>query len=463
MRFHIVGIGGTGLSAVAQLLLAGGNSVSGSDTTADWPLARVAARAGAVVLDGFDPRNVANADVLIRSAAYRDDHPEIAAAREAGIPVWRRQDAWRFLAEGKRVLAVAGTHGKTTATALAFAAVRGGGLDPSLICGGELRDLGSNAHAGRDPVLVIEADEYDRAFLELLPEAALVTNVDHDHVDLFPTREEYAGAFREFAAKVRPAGTLVVGLGHPTTHEFVAWARPELATRRVLTYGFDRCEIDGRAEPDYELGGVSEEGETTATRLSGEGVSGLLLRLRLPGPHNLLNASGAVLAASALGVQLEDAAAAVARFSGTTRRLETLGTVRGVTVIDDYAHHPVEIRASILATRLRTLRTSREQRLIAVFQPHTASRLRAFFDDFVAALREADAAVVVETFASARESADASGGARELAERSGAHYAKTNEEAAHVARSLAREGDAVLILGAGDVRGAGERLLELLA
>ena len=201
MRFHIIGIGGAGMSAVAQLLLAGGHDVTGSDSSADWPLAKLVAQAGGTVVGNFDRRNVGGADVVIRSSAYKDSHPEVVAAREAGIPVWRRQDAWAFLARGKKVVAVAGTHGKTTTTGLVFSALRAGGLDPSLLCGGELVDLGANAYSGSGEHLVIEADEYDRAFLSLSPVVAVVTNVDHDHVDVFPNRADVEAAFHEFARR----------------------------------------------------------------------------------------------------------------------------------------------------------------------------------------------------------------------------------------------------------------------
>src|SRR5213592_4908757 len=207
-RFHIVGIGGMGMSAVARLLLARGDRVSGSDT-GDWPLAAALAADGATVATAFSAANVAGADVVVRSSAYVDANPEIAAARAAGIPVWKREDAWRELARGKRVLAVAGTHGKSTTTALAWTALRAGGLEPSLICGAVLRDLGTNAYAGSGDVLVIEADEYDRAFLALDPEVALVLNVEHDHVDVFPTRQDVEDAFAAFADRVVPGGSLV--------------------------------------------------------------------------------------------------------------------------------------------------------------------------------------------------------------------------------------------------------------
>src|SRR3989449_10048244 len=190
-----------GMSAIARLLMARGDRVSGSDSGA-WPLAQALAADGATVATKFDPKNVLGADILVRSSAYGDANPEVAAARAAGIPVWKRGDAWRELARGRRVVAVAGTHGKSTTTAMTWAALRGGGIDASLICGAVLRDTGSNAHAGTSDVLVIEADEHDRAFLSLAPTVAVVLNVEHDHVDVFPTIADVAQAFADFADRI---------------------------------------------------------------------------------------------------------------------------------------------------------------------------------------------------------------------------------------------------------------------
>ncbi len=450
MRFHIVGIGGAGMSAVAQLLLAAGHEVSGSDSSGEWPLAKLAASAGATVIARFDRANVAGADVVVRSSAYREDHPEVIAARAAGVPVWRRQDAWRLLAQGKRVVAIAGTHGKTTTTGLVFSALRAGGLDPSLLCGGELRDLGSNAYAGGGEFLVIEADEYDRAFLTLDPEVALVTNVEHDHVDVFPSAAEFEAAFGEFVGRVVRGGTLIGGFDDSGALRLLQRAR-ELPGRTVVTYGTG-------VGADWRIADLSLESALTAFELRAPDGEPVPVHLRLLGAHNARNAAGAIAAADACGVPSGVAALALASFGGTKRRLEPLGEANGVRVVDDYAHHPTEIRAS-----LEAVRPSVRGRLITVFQPHTPSRLRAFLPQFAEALRLADACVVVETFASAREQADEAHGARELARRAGATYAATNEDAARAVVAAARSGDVVLVLGAGDVREAGERVLALLA
>src|SRR5438093_2726784 len=405
-KFHIVGIGGMGMSAVARLLLARGDRVSGSDK-GSWPLAQALAADGATVATAFAAENVTGADVVVRSSAYGDTNPEIAAARAAGIPVWKREDAWRELARGKRVLAVAGTHGKSTTTALVWTALRAGGLEPSLICGAVLRDLGTNAYAGRGDFLVIEADEYDRAFLALAPEVALVTNVEHDHVDVFPTRADVETAFANFAARVVPGGTLAACADDAGAARLALTARRGLPGRSVATYGLAQ-------DATYRVVEVVQSPHGVSFELSGPFGPPVTIALRLFGVHNARNAAGPLAAADAGRVPATAAAKAFASLTGTGRRLEELGEAAGVNIIDDYAHHPTEIRASIDAVRSRAT-----GRVVVVFQPHTPSRLRAFFDDFAEALRGADERVVAETFASARESADERPGARALAARAG--------------------------------------------
>ncbi|MDQ3097273.1 MAG: UDP-N-acetylmuramate--L-alanine ligase, partial [Chloroflexota bacterium] len=431
-----------GMSAVARLLLAHGD-VTGSDT-GRWPLSEALIPAGVTVHDTFDARHVEGSDVVVRSSAYKEDNAEVAAALAAGIPVWKRQDAWRFLAKGKRVVAVAGTHGKTTTTAMTWTALRGAGIDASLICGAALADTGTNAHAGTSDVLVIEADEYDRAFHALEPEVAVVTNLDHDHVDLFPTLEDYREAFRVFVAGIPRGGTLVACADDAGAAALADEARRSLAGRSVRTYGTSaRADIRVRVP---EPGRIELEHE--AQRIG--------IGLKAPGEHNARNAAAAVAAAMAIGAVFRPAAVGLLSFLGTSRRLELLGESGGVTVIDDYAHHPVEIRASIAAVRRSG------SRVVAVFQPHTASRLGAFFDEFADALRLADRVVIAETFASARGDVDARDSAHKLADRAGGSYARDPDEAAHALAALAHAGDTVLVLGAGDIRAAGERLLELL-
>jgi UDP-N-acetylmuramate--alanine ligase len=461
MRFHVVGIGGTGMSAVARLLMAHGE-VSGSDQ-GRWPLSEGLRALGATVHETFDASHVAGADIVVRSSAYKEDNAEVAAALAGGITLWKRHDAWRFLAKGKRVVAVAGTHGKTTTTAMTWTALQAANVDASLICGAPLLETGRNAHVGTSDVLVIEADEYDRVFHALAPTVAIVTNVDHDHVDLFPSRDDYMEAFRVFVAGIPRGGTLLACADDPGSLSLLGEARTRLAGRTLHSYGTDaRAEWQAIAHKSMSTDNAGRVIEPLHDSFEGgftvKGPQGVIspVALNVPGMHNVRNATAAFAAASVIGADGPRIRFGLMKFHGTSRRLEELGCADRVTVVDSYAHHPVEIRADIAAMR------PRGQRVIVVFQPHTASRLDAFFEDFVSALREADAAVVAETFASARRDSDARGASRDLATRSGAQYARDPDEAARQLADLARPGDVVLILGAGDIRPAGERLLELL-
>lgn len=423
------------MSAIAKLLLARGDHVTGSDN-GRWPLAEALAREGAAVHERFAAEHVPGTEILLRSSAYKEDNVEVAEAQKRGIPIWKREDAWRYLAKDKRVIAVAGTHGKSTTTALVWSALRAGNVDASLICGAVLRGIGSNAHAGTSDVLVIEADEYDNTFLALQPLIAVVTTVDHDHVDMFPTRESYRDAFRMFVRGIVSGGTLVACLDDAGARDLAAYTTNHLK-RDVLTYGTEeQADLQVKADTDkvYSLGGD------------------LHISLQIPGQHNALNAAAAVLAAHTFGVTKQDAALGVSEFSGVQRRLEPLGDAAGVRVVDDYAHMPAEIAVGLNAYA----------NAIVVFQPHTPSRLAKFFDEFATVLRRARAVVIVETFASARERPEETSRAKALAEAVGGRYARDGEEAARIAADLVGPGDVVLVMGAGDVRPVGERLLEML-
>lgn len=436
------------MSAVARLLSARG-TVSGSDE-GRWPLSEALRPLGVTVFDHFDPRNVIGADIVIRSSAYGEEHPEVVAARSAGIPIWRRHDAWRAIAHGQIVVAVAGTHGKTTTTAMCWSAIRVGGGDPSLICGADVREAGGNAHVGHGTELVIEADEYDRTFLALSPAVAVVTNVEHDHVEHFPTPEDYAEAFAEFASLVVPGGTLVACADDRGARSLAERSRETLRGRaEVVTYGTS-------PDADVLIAEARTDGQSATAELRFD-TRRIPLMLGVPGLHNLRNATAAVIAAHRLGVRAPDAVAALQHVSLPGRRLEVLGAADGVTVVDSYAHHPTEIRADIAAMRARA-----SARVVVAFQPHTAARSRAFMDEFAAALREADAAIVAETFSSARERPDQTGAARTLAERAGARYAPDVPAAARALADIVSSGDVALILGAGDIREAGVQLVGLL-
>jgi UDP-N-acetylmuramate--alanine ligase len=322
---------------------------------------------------------------------------------------------------------------------MTWLALRAGGIDASLICGAAILGLGTNAHAGRTNVFVIEADEYDNTFLALEPEVAVVTTIDHDHVDIFPTRESYREAFMQFYSRIARRGVLIACADDPGARALAERARATELSPVVVTYGRDPSasaqlkELGARA---YDLGGKR-------------------FALSVPGWHNALNASAAILVAQHFRVPMQDVLTrGLGAFVGVERRLERLGVAGEISVIDDYAHHPAEIAAGLDALGDKTS--------VVVFQPHTPSRLAAFFDDFVRVLKRPRAVVIVETFRSAREQADPHGRARKLAEAVGGRYAADGETAAQIAAELARPGDAVLVMGAGDVRPVGERVLELL-
>ena len=435
-KFHIVGIGGAGMSAIARVLMGRGHDVTGSDN-GRWPLSEALARDGAAVHEEFAADHVPGADIVIRSSAYREDNVEVRAALDRGMTVWKREDAWRFLTKGQRVVAIAGTHGKSTTTAMTWLGLRAGGIDASLICGAAIRGRGTNAHAGKADVFVIEADEYDNTFLALQPEVAVVTTLDHDHVDMFPTRESYRDAFRSFVTGARAGGLLIASADDPGARELADWTRAQ-HNLRVTTYGRD-------ASSDAKL---VEHGSRVYD------LAGRAFSLSIPGWHNAMNAAAAIIVADHFHAPTIDVLArGLAPFEGVGRRLELLGSAGTIKVVDDYAHHPVEIAAGLDAYG---------DGAIVVFQPHTPSRLEAFFDDFAQVLKRARAVVIVETFRSAREQADPHGRARKLADTVGGRYAPDGETAAKIAAELARPGDTVLVMGAGDVRPVGERVLELL-
>ncbi|HSO27049.1 MAG TPA: UDP-N-acetylmuramate--L-alanine ligase, partial [Anaerolineales bacterium] len=369
---HLIGIGGTGLSAIAQVLLEKGYRVSGSDRSLS-PLAAGVQAKGAQVALGHRAENVKGADLVIRSSAVSDDNPEVQAARAAGIPVLKRAQFLAELIGEKSCIAIAGTHGKTTTTAMIAWLLAAAGRDPSYIIGGTLRQLGGNAHAGAGPEFVIEADEYDYMFLGLHPQVAVVTNVEHDHPDCFPTPEDFFAAFHTFAGQVTAGGTLIACGDDAGVQRLLG----ELAQQdmEIRTYGLNTGDRFRAVSVE-----MTDDGRTCFRMAGGPEV-----RLQTPGLHNVRNALAALCVADWLGLPLEPAAQALGEFSGVGRRFEIRGEVGGIIVIDDYAHHPTEIRATLQAARQRFP----QRELWVVWQPHTYSRLSLFWDEFLAAFAQA--------------------------------------------------------------------------
>jgi UDP-N-acetylmuramate--alanine ligase len=450
-RIHFVGIGGIGLSAIAKVLLEEGHRVSGSDLKLS-PITEALAALGASIYEGHRAENVGDVDLVIVSSAIPADNPEVATARERGIPVVKRDWMLGRMMEGRFGIAVAGSHGKTTIAAMIAFFLTEAGLDPTFIVGGVLENLGTNAKAGRGKYFVIEADEYDRTFLGLRPRIAVVTNIEMDHPDCYPELDDLMEAFREFVGLV-PDDGCVIGCGDEKRVREVLEARGQ--GREVVTYGFDEG-MDWRAvDVRFNDFGGSDFVVLHEGRRLGE------FALRIPGLHNVQNALAVLAVAYRLGLPLAEVREMVRNFRGVQRRFEVKGQVNGVVVLDDYAHHPTQIR-----TTLRAARERYPQRTIwAVFQPHTYSRTKALLSDFAASFADADHVVVTDIYA-AREYDNLGVSAADIVARMkhpDAHYIPGLKEAADHLLHRLKPGDVLITLGAGDGYKVGEYVLARLA
>ncbi|MBM4424091.1 MAG: UDP-N-acetylmuramate--L-alanine ligase [Chloroflexi bacterium] len=448
-RAHFVGIGGSGLSAIATLLLESGVAVSGSDAQGSEMTDRLRAL-GAAVSIGHRADNVAGAEVVVVSSAVAADNPETVAARAAGIPVLKRADFLGGLMAGRAGVCVAGTHGKTTTTALiAFILLRAG-RDPSFIVGGVIAELGTNARHGNGEPFVIEADEYDGMFLGLRPKVSVITNVEHDHVDCYPTAEEYRAAFAKFAALTPGDGVLIACRDDAGAKEIGEGAAQNGA--RVQWYGLKNGS-EWRAEHMQANGAGGSDFVVTRN-----GVTVGLARIRLPGVHNVSNSLAALAAVESLGVDFNSARAALSEFGGVDRRFEIKGEANGVTVVDDYAHHPTEIRATLAAVRRRY----GGRTVWAMFQPHTFSRTRALLNEFAASFGDADHVLVTDIYRS-REAMDDSVKAKQIVSQMrhpDARYVPALSDAVATLLTEVKPGDVLITLGAGDGNTVGEKVLE---
>ncbi|GAB4535471.1 MAG: UDP-N-acetylmuramate--L-alanine ligase [Anaerolineae bacterium] len=446
-EIHLIGIGGAGLSAIATVLLEQGYTVSGSDLRAS-PTTERLARLGARVHIGHAAANLGEADLVVVSSAVPADNPELLEAKRRGVPVVKRAEWLGHMMAGKRGVAVAGTHGKTTTTAMIAFVLRDAGLDPTFIVGGDIPQLGTNAAAGRGDVFVIEADEYDHTFLGLRPEIAVVTVVEWDHPDCYPTPESMQEAFREFIGLVPPDGLVVACGDEPTVRELMGKSgRPAMITTYGLGednhwHAFD-LRPNTQGGYDFSISTTNQPASQSSTAI--------------PGVHNVRNALAALLVAHSLGVPVEQATVALAQFRGVARRFEIKGEAGGVLVVDDYAHHPTEIRATLSAARTHYP----ERKVWAVFQPHTYSRSRALLGEFATAFGAADHVILVDIFP-AREVNDGSVTSRDILnqmEHPDARYIGALEEAAGFLADHLRSGDLLITLGAGDGYRVGEMVL----
>jgi len=453
---HLVGIGGVGMSGIARLLLGRGVRVSGSDAADSPGLAQLRAL-GARVAVGHDAAHLGGADTLVVSSAVRPANPELVAARERGLRVLHRSEALAALMVGRRGVAVAGTHGKTTTSSMLAVALRHAGIDASSAIGGELTG-GSDggAHDGTADVFVAEADESDGSFRAYAPVVSIVTNVEADHLDHYGTAEAVATAFEEFADRVQPGGLLVTCADDAGARALTAHVRATGA--RTLTYGTDAA-ADVRLT-DVRL--VGEDGAARPRAVVHDASGARELVLQVPGEHNLRNATAAYAAAVELGADPDAVLAGLARFGGARRRFEARGEAGGVRVVDDYSHHPTEVEALLRAARP----VAGGGRVVVVFQPHLVSRTRAFAADFGRVLGLADDVVVLDVYV-AREDPDPAVTGRLVADAvplPAGHvlFLPERADAARVVAGRVRPGDLLLTVGAGDVTQVGPEVLALL-
>ncbi len=445
---HFIGIGGSGLSAIARLLLESGYAVSGSDR-ALTPFAEEVRKAGATVFIGHHPRNLTGADWVVRSSAITEDNPEVKAARRAGLAVYKRSDFLGRLMEDKTGIAIAGTHGKTTTTAMTAWALSEMGRDPSFIVGGVINNLGVNAHAGKGKAFVIEADEYDNMFLGLKPQIAVVTSIEHDHPDVFPTLESMYQAFEKFVSLLPAEGTLIVCAEDAGAAALIPYVRKE--GRNVISYGVQGDMtintpywMQARDIEPNERGGYDF---TAITNMAAKTSALVKVSLQVPGEHNVRNALAVLAIVGVLGLSRKKAAQALADFTGTGRRFELRGEVNGISIFDDYAHHPTEIRATLSGARARFPNA----RIWAVWQPHTYSRTKTLFLDFARAFKDADQVIVTEVYAAREPKQDFT--SAELVSAMphlSARYIKTLSEVTDYLLKNLEPNDVVLVLSAGD-------------
>lgn len=453
-HIHLIGIGGTGLSAIAQVLLDKGHIVSGSDRAAS-PLFKAITAAGAKTFLGHAAENIVGADMVIRSSAVPDDNPEVVAALANGIPVLKRSSFLAELTEGKQTLAVAGSHGKTTTTAMLTWILDQMEQDPSFIIGGIVRGLRCNARAGSGPHFVIEADEYDNMFLGLSPTVAIITNIEYDHPDFFPTENDYDQAFVHFLHRTKPGGTALLCLDDPKTHTL--YEQTTGVDFKVLGYGtspaadyqaVDLITQDGL--PQFTLRFKKPDGET---EILGH------VKLNVPGRHNVLNATAALAAIHQSSLSLPDAINALHSFTGTGRRFEVVGEEKGITIIDDYGHHPTEIGAALEAAHARY----QGRRIWAIWQPHTYTRAQTLAESFVRVLDLADRVIVLKIYA-AREK-DPGYSAENIPQALGrekATYIPEFKDATAYLEQALEPGDVAIVFSAGDATQISQDLVENL-
>lgn len=446
-RVHLVGIGGAGMSPLARILLARGHPVSGTDLRGGRTAAALIAM-GATIRVGHEAEAVEGADVVVVSSAIPGDNPEVVRARAAGIPILRRAELLAMLMRDRRALLVAGTHGKTTTTSMVAVALQAASMDPSFAIGGTLHGAGTSAHHGSGSVFVAEADESDRSFLVYEPDCAVVTNIELDHPDTFADLDDVTEVFRQFLDRRQASAPAIVCLDDPVIAGELGNLRPPLTT-----YG-EHPDADVRiGDMVLDQGGARFSVTHMGTRLG-------RFAIRLPGRHNVANATAAIAASLWAGAAPEAINEGLARFAGAQRRFQVLGTVSGVTVVDDYGHHPTELSATVAAAR----QAHPDGRVVALFQPHRYSRTQALAEQLGRALGAADVVVVTDVYSAGETPVVGVTGrlVADAVQETDVRYCPVLTDAIATVADVAESGDVVLTLGAGDVTEAGPVLLSRL-
>ncbi len=451
-RVHMVGIGGIGMSSIAEVLIHRGYNVSGSDLAKSDITAHLDSM-GATIYEGHDAGHIAGADVVVYSSAIKiDKNPETLEAEKNRVPLISRAVMLGELMRMKFGIGIAGTHGKTTTTTLAGLVVSEGGFDPTIIVGGKVATFGSNAVAGEGDIIVIEADEYDRTFLRLTPSVAVITNVEEDHLDIYENLEDIKGAFVEYANKVPFFGAAIVCLDDPNVQAIMSQI-----DRRVRTYGTTR-QAEIRAEH------IEAHGLQTHFDVHHSGTKLGRIELNAPGIYNVRNALAAIAVGIELDMSFEQISNGLAKFTGVNRRFQKIGEHNGITVIDDYAHHPTEVKAALRAAS----EGWPNRRIIAVFQPHLYSRTRDCKEDFARAFFDADVLVVTEIFGAREEPIPGIDGKMlaDLAARYGhrsVHFVGDLETLPAFLINIVQPGDAILTLGAGSIWRSSRQIFHALS
>lgn len=449
-HIHFIGIGGSGMSGIAEVLFNLGYKVTGSDVKASDTTGRLE-RLGITIFISHRPENINGSDVVVYSSAVKKDNPEVVFAKEKLIPVIPRAEMLAELMRMKYGIAIAGTHGKTTTTSMIATILGAQGMDPTVVIGGKLNSIGSNARLGKGEFLVAEADESDGSFLKLSPTIAVVTNIDREHMDHYKDMDEVKATYLTFINKIPFYGCAILCLDHPNIQGLI----PKI-TRRHITYGLT-------AQADFSARDIETTEMKTSFDVWRRGKNMGRVMVKIPGEHNVYNALAAIAVAMELDIGFEQAKDSIANFSGVERRFHIKGVANGITIVDDYGHHPVEIKATLKAAK-----DGWKQRVVAVFQPHRYSRTQDLFHEFLSAFNDADMLILTDIYAAGEEKIPGISseilynniktyGHRDVV------YIPDKKDIPDYLNKIAKPGDMVITLGAGDIWQVGEEIMQKMS